>query len=59
MIKVLSRSSAESTSEAVREIEDEYSTAMTFAATSRTLTMVLTMYQPAPSHLSCLGEAPK
>lgn len=40
---MLSRSSAESTNEAVKETEEENSTATTFAATRRTLTAVLTV----------------
>jgi hypothetical protein len=42
MMNVLSKSRAESTSEAVRDIEAEYSTATALAATRMILTMVLT-----------------
>jgi hypothetical protein len=42
MIKVLSRSNAESTKEAVSDIEEEYNTATALAATKRILTIVLT-----------------
>ncbi len=45
MMNVLSRSNAESTNEAVSEMDDEYSTATTFARTSRTFTTVLTARQ--------------
>lgn len=44
-MKVESRSKAESTSEAVREIEEEYNTATALAATSSTFTMVLTDHE--------------
>ena len=42
MMKVLSRSRAESTSDAVREMDDELRTADPFATTSTTLTTVFT-----------------
>lgn len=42
MMKVLSKSRAESTNEAVKDIDAEYRTATALAATNKTLTIVLT-----------------
>lgn len=55
MINVLNRSRAESTNEAVREMDAEYKTAKTFATTRAILTAVLTG-RSEDDLLSCRSE---